>query len=349
MQHHASPEASQPIAPVETGNVDRPDIFLITMPGFGVETLKRLHADARWSRQRVHVCAIGSQSAWAKGVAARLRLWLISPPHRLAAAADSTLASRDAQRWFAGNRYLVSWVETDDAVAALRRHVGPSLTITIGSRVIFSQETLANPGTEWWNVHPGLLPMYAGASPCPYMFLDGRAGCSIHRMAARVDAGPLLDRAELSGDLGRDGGELYFERLPALAAERLLEMLDQWRSGTIKTQPQDPRELVHRSAARLRCDRVLRWHLPAERIQRWVLALMPYAPALVRGAAPGDLRVFQAEVVPNPAASAPGRVLARSGRSLTVACLDGALRLVCDRRPRVVQGQLLPDEVGTPS
>lgn len=324
------------------------EILLITMPGFGLHTLTCLHADPRWLRENVHVCVIGHAPGMARRGAALARLWWQGPPHRLAKLADTTLAASLAARWLADVGYRPTWVHTDAEIAALRRTLQPALTLTISSRIIFSADTLASAPGEWWNVHPGLLPHYAGASPTPYMFADGRAGCSIHRMVGRVDAGPLLDVTELGTDLGRDGGELYFERLPQLAAARLLDLLARWRNGRLVEQSGQTGPLVHRTSARLQRDRVLHWQQPAGQLVRWVDALMPFAPAMLRVPDGQALRVFEAVALPGRTAALAGTVLDVHGRSVTVACLDHAVRLHCDRRPRTAVGTLLSEPVEAP-
>lgn len=320
-------------------------ILVVTMPGFGLQTLACLHADPRWPRKGVRLCIIGRPPGPARRTAARIRLWWKGPTHRLAELADTTLSASLAARWLATAGYPYEWVHTDAEVGALRRMWRPSLTLTISSRIIFSAQTLASSPGEWWNLHPGLLPHYAGASPTPYMFADGRAGCSIHRMVDRVDAGPLLDVAELGTDLGRNGGELYFERLPQLAAARLLDLLTQRQNGRLSAWPQQTDPLMHRTAARLLRDRTLRWQQSAARLIRWVEALMPFAPALLKLPDGTTSRVFEAVAVPDGTASRPGTVLEVKGRSVTVACMDHAVRLHCDRRVRVAVGSLLPEPI----
>jgi methionyl-tRNA formyltransferase len=318
------------------------EVLMLTMPGFGIETLKRLHASPDWRVTDVRVVLIGARPQWTRQVAAWLRLRCTGDSHPRASLADHTLAAAEAARWLEEAGYSFRWLSTDAEVRSLRTQLAPRLTLTITSRLIFSEQTLSCCLNDWWNVHPGILPEYAGASPVPYMYVDRRAGCSIHRMAARVDAGPLLDVAELTGDMGGDGGELLFDRLPELAASRVLALLSIWRSGQTLPELTRSAPLVHRSAARLARDRRLDWRCDAGILERWVKALMPYAPAQLVDSDGRSFAVVDAASSMTNDPHAPGTVLKRDSGTMTVATGHGILVLRCRGRPRADVGTVLP-------
>lgn len=317
-------------------------LLVLTMHGFGVETLRRLDADPQWPSASVVVGVIGRRPGWARAWAARVRLWWRGPKHPHAWRAEGALAGHDAARWLASRNYRCHWVATDDDVRRLRTAVAPDLTLTITSRIIFSEQTLAAGRGDWLNVHPGLLPDYAGASPVPYMFIDRRAGCTIHRMAVGVDAGAIVDTAALAGDLGADGGALLYERLPGLAAQRIVAVLEQWRAGRLQSHEQDPLTLAHRSQAQLRHDRRLRWTMPPESLVRWVRALMPFAPAHLIDVR-GCRRDVHAAEVDAASTAPPGTVLHNRGHRIRVACMSGSVWLVCASPPAAREGDVLVD------
>ena len=323
-------------------------LLVLTMPGFGVETLRRLELDPRWPTGSLIVAMIGRRPSWVRWLAARARLRWRNLRHPLGSFADGALAAMRARRWLASRGREGAWLARDEDVRRARLAWRPDLTLTITSRIIFSDATLSSGGGDWLNVHPGLLPLYAGASPVPYMFLDGNAGCTIHRMVTGVDAGAVVDSARIEGDLGADGGVLLYELLPRLAAARIVEVLQRWRAGTLESRVQDVGALRHRSSAQLQRDRRLDWSWDASLLARWVRALMPFAPAyfIDRG---GRRREVRAAVVDaEPVAGPPGAVLDRRGERVRVACRGGSVWLECCTSPRLSVGDSLAIAASAP-
>jgi methionyl-tRNA formyltransferase len=316
-------------------------LLVLTMPGFGIETLRRLDLDPRWPTKSLLVGMIGRPPGPSRWLAACMRLRWRNLRHPRAWLADSALAGMEARRWLASRSYESLWLEQDADVRRVRAAWNPELTLTITSRIIFSELTLNSCSGDWLNVHPGLLPRYAGASPGPYMFFHGRAGCTIHRMSVRIDAGPVVDIAEIDGDLGLDGGDLLYERLPRLAAERIIDVLRRWRSGTLESRTLAPGTLQNCSSAQLRRDRLLDWSWEASGLARWVSALMPFAPAYFvdRGGRRREVRA--ALIATGPVAGDPGTVLEKRGEHVRVACRDGSVWLECCARPRLRVGDRL--------
>ncbi len=316
-------------------------LLVLTMPGFGMETLRRLSLDPRWPAKSVLVGMIGRRPDWLRWLAARARLQLQDLRHPRAWLAEGALAGMEASRWLSSRRYEYRWLERDEDVRRLRAEWAPDLTLTITSRIIFKEQTLTSGTGDWLNVHPGLLPRYAGASPGPYMFLDGTAGCTIHRMAAGIDTGAVVDISRIDGDLGDDGGSLLYDHLPRLAAERIVDVLQRWRDGRLESQEQDASALRHCTTAQLRRDRQLDWSWEASVLVRWVRALMPFAPAWFIDPSGRHCTVRAADVHAEPEVAAPGSVLEKQGGRVRVACRGGSVWLECCARPNLRAGDRL--------
>ena len=328
----------------------RGPLLILTMPGFGIEVLRHLVRASAWPRLDVSVALVGPRPPAWRRAAAWCRWALRRPADRVHHLADGTLAAGAAERFLQAQGMPCCWLASDEAVRAHRAALRPALTLTITSRVLFSARTLADAdagGGEWLNVHPGLLPEYAGASPAPYMFLAGCGGCTIHVMAAKVDAGAVVDRSPMAGDLGRDGGDYFFHRLPRHTAGRVEELLRDWADGrgragaaTAQSQP-----LRHCTSRRLALDRQLDWRWPVDRLVRWVRALAAFAPAWYDDGHGHRIEVMAAEPGAPVAATAPavpGTLQGSQGRQIVVACGDGTVALRCRARPRVQAGQCLP-------
>jgi methionyl-tRNA formyltransferase len=312
------------------------------MPGFGTETLRHLLEHSSWPREDLVVGLIGERPPMWRYLAAKTRFIARGRIHKYAELANSTLCSRDAEEWLRVQAIPWRWLRDDEEVCSYRKSLMPVLTLTLTSRVLFSAHTLQTPLADWFNVHPGLLPAYAGAVPSPYMFMDGVGGCSIHVMSERIDAGALVDMAPMQGPLGVDGGEYFFERLPEHTAARVALFIRRWREGRLQMKLVEPGNLRFCSSAKLRSDRQLDWAWPPDLLVRWVKALVPIAPAWWIDGAGRRIEVVDASVSIGAPSNSPGTLMRRDGRWVEVSCLGGAALLLCRRRIRAKVGSVLP-------
>jgi methionyl-tRNA formyltransferase len=327
-------------------------LLVLTMPGFGIETLRHLVADAAWPAGRVSVGLVGQRPSVWRRLAARGRWLAYRRADRLHHLANGTLAAGPAEAFLRSQALPLRWLANDAEVRDWRASLRPTLTLTLTSRILFSQQTLAEGDGAWLNLHPGLLPEYAGAAPGPYMYADSVGGCTIHVMAARIDAGAIVDLAPMSGDLGADGGDYFFARLPKHAAGRLAWLLRQWTDGFHwpATGATSGMALRHCSSSRLAADRQLDWRWPAGRLSRWVRALAAIAPAWVDDGRGRRIEVMAAEPRAAIAGEAAGMLIGCQGRWIEVACAEGVVALRCRSTPRLQVGQRLPlRDAGAPA
>ncbi len=79
------------------------------------------------------------------------------------------------------------------------RESGADLLVSFHFDQILSADTIAAVPLGGINVHPSLLPLHRGPVPTIHALLDRPValGVSIHRLAARIDAGALLAQAML--------------------------------------------------------------------------------------------------------------------------------------------------------
>ncbi len=322
----------------------RGPLLILTMPGFGIEVLRHLVDAPAWPAAGVSVALVGARPARWRRAAAWCRRALRLPADRGHRLADGTLAAGEAERFLRAQGLPWCWLESDVAVRAHRATLRPALTLTITSRILFSARTLADVDGDWLNVHPGLLPEYAGAAPAPYMFLDGCGGCTIHVMAAKVDAGAVIDRAPMQDELGRDGGDYFFHRLPPHTASRVTPLLQDWADGrrSADMAAAKPGLLRHCSSRRLAIDRRLDWRWPVDRLVRWVAALAAFSPAWFDDGRGRLIEVMAAARAGAEPLAAPGTLHSVRGRQIEVACADGMAALRCRVHPHARVGQVLP-------
>ena len=174
------------------------------------------------------------------------------------------------------------------------------------------------------NVHPSLLPRHRGAAPVAAAILAGDAatGTSIIVMDEGLDTGPVLARSE---PLTLDGTERtpgLTERLFALGAGLLADVLPRYVAGGLAPVPQAGEGAT--LAKRLRKeDGDLDWTQPAAQLERQVRAYDPWPGSATtwRGR---RLEVLDAGVAAGGAA--PGAVVETAG-AVGVGTGDGLLVL----------------------
>ncbi len=116
-----------------------------------------------------------------------------------------------------------------DSISLLRR-LGADLFVVASFDQILHRRALAIPPMGWLNVHPSLLPRYRGPEPVYWALANGEleSGVSFQRVAAGIDAGPILFQAaetvrprDTAGTLTRRLTELAWRHVPQVVDEAL--------------------------------------------------------------------------------------------------------------------------------
>ena len=202
------------------------------------------------------------------------------------------------------------------------RALAPDLVVVAAYGLLLPEAVLAIPRLGCLNLHASLLPRWRGAAPIQRAILAGdrETGVCLMRMEKGLDTGPVYACRRTPIGPRETAGTLH-DRLAALAADLLLELLPAIAAGTAVFTPQ-PAEGVTYAAKIGPADQRLDFARAAVELDRQVRALSPAPGAwcLARGE---RLLVLEAEPVEGPE-GAPGEVV---GLPLTVACGKGALAL----------------------
>jgi len=173
------------------------------------------------------------------------------------------------------------------------------------------------------NIHASLLPRWRGAAPIQRALLagDNETGVSIMQMDAGLDTGPVYAQRRLTITAEDDAGTLH-DRLAELGGYLLLEVLSAIERGEARATPQPPSGATY--APKIdKAESWLRWHLPAEDLERAVRAFRP-APGASARLGGEALKIWRSRVIAG--GGAPGSVL-ESRNALHVACGNQALAL----------------------
>jgi methionyl-tRNA formyltransferase len=78
------------------------------------------------------------------------------------------------------------------------RELNPDVIVSVAAPEIFKEELLASARIACLNLHSGRLPKYRGMMPVFWQMLhsEPHVTITVHEMAARLDAGPVLGTAE---------------------------------------------------------------------------------------------------------------------------------------------------------
>jgi methionyl-tRNA formyltransferase len=173
------------------------------------------------------------------------------------------------------------------------------------------------------NIHASLLPRWRGAAPIQRAILagDGETGISIMQMDAGLDTGAVLLQKGIAIGPKETAGELH-DRLAALGGAAIVEAL----GGSFKARPQPADGVTY--AAKISPEEArLDWNGPATALDRAVRAFNPVPGAWTLLPNGERLKILAAEI--SDAHGTPGAII---DDRLTIACCDGALRLLLVQR-----------------
>ncbi len=208
---------------------------------------------------------------------------------------------------------------TPEAVAALRA-VAPDFVFSFYYRHMLAPALLAIPARGALNMHGSLLPRYRGRAPVNWTVLHGEreTGASLHYMAAKPDAGDLVDQTAVP-ILPDDTAREVFDKVTVAAEITLDRVLPALLAGTA---PRTPLDLAAGSyfGGRTPEDGRIDWSWSARRVHDLVRAVAPPYPGAFADLDGHRLRVLRARVVEDGDASAS---------TPSLRCRDGRLEALC--------------------
>lgn len=205
------------------------------------------------------------------------------------------------------------------------RALAPELIVVVAYGCILPKSVLETPKYGCINLHVSLLPKYRGSAPVQWAVLNGDAetGVSIMQMDEGLDTGDVLCCEKITIDPEETSGEL-FDRVTAVGARVLCEVVPAIAAGTLIAQPQDHANaclapMLNKEMAEFRLTE------SAAHIHNWVRGMNPWPVAWF--AQDGKrIKVLESRLAENPQHAAPGTVLAL--KPLTIAAENGAVALL---------------------
>ena len=205
------------------------------------------------------------------------------------------------------------------------RALAPELIVVVAYGCILPKSVLEAPKYGCINLHVSLLPKYRGSAPVQWAVLNGDAetGVSIMQMDEGLDTGDVLCCEKIAIDPEETSGQL-FDRVTAVGARVLCEVVPAIAAGTLKPQPQDHENaclapMLNKEMAEFRLTE------SAAHIHNWVRGMNPWPGAWFVTSGGKKLKVMECRAV-EAHGEAPGTVLAT--KPLTVSCGEGAVQLL---------------------
>jgi methionyl-tRNA formyltransferase len=238
------------------------------------------------------------------------------------------------KQWFASvaataAEYRIQAITPADAnTPEVQRRVSdlrPDFIFSFYYRSMLGPEILGAARRGALNMHGSMLPKYRGRAPVNWAILHGatETGATLHYMAARADAGDIVD--QLAVPILQDDDALEVFAKVTVAAETVLaRSLPGLIAGTAPRRPQ-PIEPGQYFGRRRPEDGRIDWSWPAQRIHNLVRAVAPPFPGAFADVGGERWEIHKTRVI-DQAMMPTGqtRLAGRDGRCY-VECWDGSV------------------------
>jgi methionyl-tRNA formyltransferase len=162
-------------------------------------------------------------------------------------------------------RTPISLEDNDDEYEYLRKlNVDIAIVVAYGQIIPEKFLTLAKKG--FINIHASLLPKWRGAAPIQrsIMNLEKQTGISIMRIQKKLDAGPVCNSYKIEVT-DSDNSETISDKLSSLAAEKILDNIDDILENKIEFKEQNHNEATYASKIE-KSEGQIKWSESAESI-----------------------------------------------------------------------------------
>jgi len=155
------------------------------------------------------------------------------------------------------------------------KELDADIAIVVAYGQIIPKEYLSLVKKGFINIHASLLPKWRGAAPIQrsIMNLEKETGISIMKIGEKLDTGPICNsyKIEISDN---DNAETISETLSALAAEKILDNIDEILDDKIEFKDQNHNEASY--AAKIeKTEGQIKWNETAESIIGKINGLYP--------------------------------------------------------------------------
>jgi methionyl-tRNA formyltransferase len=236
-------------------------------------------------------------------------------------------------------------LKTPEALEAFRTH-NADAAVVVAYGMILPQAILDAPKLGCFNLHGSLLPRWRGAAPINRAIMEGDAetGVMVIKMDAGLDTGDVAMAERLAITDTMTAADLH-DALAPLGADLMVRAIGALERGKLQLTKQSDQGVTY--AAKIeKAEARIDWSKPAHEVLRHIHGLSPFPGAWCEMAIEGEavrVKILRCAIVDG--SGAPGDLL---DDRLTIACRDGALRIV--QLQRAGKGPMKAEEFmrGTP-
>lgn len=238
-----------------------------------------------------------------------------------------------------------STLKTPEAEAEFRAH-NADAAVVVAYGMILPKTILDAPPLGCFNLHASLLPRWRGAAPINRAIMAGdtETGVMVMRMDAGLDTGDVAMAERLAITDAMTATDLH-DALARLGGDLMVRAIDALERGKLQLTKQSGDGVTY--AAKIdKAEARIDWNRPARAVLRHIHGLSPFPGAWCEMTSEGKaarVKILRCAMVDGQ--GAPGEVL---DEHLTVACADGALRIL--ELQRAGKGPMKAEEFlrGTP-
>jgi methionyl-tRNA formyltransferase len=216
-------------------------------------------------------------------------------------------------------------LRTDEEAALFTSHAA-DVAVVVAYGLILPKPILDAPAKACLNLHGSLLPRWRGAAPIQRAIMAGDAetGVMVMRMEEGLDTGPVGVTARVAIGPDMTAGELH-DQLSQAGASLMVDALAELADGKLTFTPQAEEGVTYAQKidkAEARID----WAKPAHEVHNIIRGLSPFPGAFFE--ADFGKGVERVKVLRSTLAEGQGAPGAALDAALTIACGEGAIRLV---------------------
>ncbi len=206
------------------------------------------------------------------------------------------------------------------------RAFGADVAVVVAYGLLLPEAILSGTRLGCYNGHASLLPRWRGAAPIQRAIMagDGKTGMMVMKMDKGLDTGPVALRLEVEIGPEMTAGELHDE-LMLVGARGMTEAMGKLEAGDLTLTPQSGDGVLY--AAKIdKGETRIDFTRPAEAVHNHIRGLAPFPGAWFEAEINGRaerIKVLSSEVAPGE-----GTVGSVLDETLTVACGEGAIRLL---------------------
>jgi methionyl-tRNA formyltransferase len=232
-----------------------------------------------------------------------------------------TPVEREARR-FGIPVHTPKTLRTPEAEAQFRAHAA-DVAVVVAYGLILPKPILEAPRLGCFNLHASALPRWRGAAPINRAIMAGdhETAVMVMRMEEGLDTGPIAMAEHVAIEPDMTAGDLH-DRLAPLGADLTARALAALEKDALMLTPQ-PGDGVTYAAKIDKAEARIDWRKPWQQTHDHARGLAPFPGAWCEI---GGARVKVLRTTRGDGSGAPGTVL---DDRLTVACGDGAIRIVC--------------------